>query len=326
VTARLLFHETAIAPSAMEEAVRRAASGLEHLGVRPGDVVCVMLHNQPAFIEAMLAARLLGAYYCPINWHYKAEEAGWMLRDSGAKVLVTDGMLRAQIEAGISSELQVIADWSSWRNTFAEWSGASRPPGAFMPYTSGTTGRAKGVRRLPQTPEQIARFQQGLAHVLGIEPGMRALLPAPLYHSGPSSYGLQSTLQGELLVLEERFDAERALALIEQHRLTHAYLVPTMYVRMLRLPEAAKRKYDVSSIRFVASTGSPCPAEVKRAMINWWGPAFYESYAASELGYVTCIPPRKRCASQARPANPSARRWSGFSTARAMSCLAARSA
>jgi len=125
--------------------------------------------------------------------------------------------------------------------------------------------------------------------VLGIEPGMRALHPAPLYHSAPSSYAVQVLLHGDLLVLEERFDAERALALIERHRLTHAYLVPTMYVRLLRLPEETKRRYDLSSMRFVASTGSPCPAEVKRAMIEWWGPVCYESYAASELGYVTSI-------------------------------------
>jgi long-chain acyl-CoA synthetase len=289
VTARIVYQDTDIASAATVEAVRRGASGLESLGVRQGDVVCIMLHNQPAFIEAMLAARLLGAYYCPINWHYKAEEAGWMLRDSGAKVLVTDAALRSQIAAGIPSEVSVISEWPRWRNDFAEWNGAPRPPGPFMPYTSGTTGRAKGVRRVPQTPEQIARFQQGLAHVLGVEPGIRALLPAPLYHSGPSSYGVQSTLQGELLALEARFDAERTLALIERHRLNRAYLVPTMYVRLLRLPEATKRKYDVSSMRFVASTGSPCPAEVKRAMIEWWGPVFYESYAASELGYVTCI-------------------------------------
>ena len=158
-----------------------------------------------------------------------------------------------------------------------------------MPYTSGTTGRAKGVRRMPPTAEQVALLQEGFARVLGIEPGMRALHPAPLYHSAPSGYAIQTMLFAERVVLEERFDAERALALIERHRLTHAYLVPTMYVRLLRLPEETKQRYDLSSMRFVASTGSPCAAEVKRAMIDWWGPVFYESYAASELGYVTSI-------------------------------------
>ena len=289
MTARVLFRETIIAPMAMEDAVRAGASGLERLGVRQGDVVCILLHNSPAFLEAQLAARLLGAYWCPINWHYKADEAGWILRDSGAKALITDNALRAQAAAGIPPDLPVVPDWGRFVQGEAPWNGQPRSPGALMPYTSGTTGRAKGVRRLPQTPEQMALLQQGFAQVLGIQPGMRALHPAPLYHSAPSSYAVQATLHGELLVLEERFDAERALSLIETHRLTHSYLVPTMYVRLLRLPEEEKRRYDLSSMRFVASTGSPCPAEVKRAMIDWWGPVFNESYAASELGYVTSI-------------------------------------
>jgi long-chain acyl-CoA synthetase len=248
-----------------------------------------MLHNRPEFLETMLAARLLGAYYCPINWHYKSDEARWILRDSGAKALIIEPGLHAQLGVENSTSVLSTDGWAQWRAAQAEWNGAPRPPGTLMPYTSGTTGRPKGVRRVPQTPEQLAALQRGMAQVLGIQPGMRALHPAPLYHSAPSSYGVQALLHGELLVLEERFDAERALALIERHRLTHAYLVPTMYVRLLRLPESARRKYDLSSIRFVASTGSPCPAEVKRAMIDWWGPVFNESYAASELGYVTSI-------------------------------------
>jgi len=269
--------------------VRRVARGLEGLGVRSGDVVCLMLHNRPEFLETMLAARLLGAYYCPINWHYKSEEAGWILRDSGAKALVIEPALHAQLEVENSIPVLSTENWAQWRAAQPEWNGAPRAPGTLMPYTSGTTGRPKGVRRVPQTPEQLAALQQGMARVLGIAPGMRALHPAPLYHSAPSSYAVQVLLQGELLVLEARFDAERALALIERHRLTHAYLVPTLYVRLLRLPEEVKRRYDLSSMRFVASTGSHCPAEVKRAMIDWWGPVFNESYAASELGYVSSI-------------------------------------
>ena len=289
MTARLAFNASEIEPASLEEHILRGAAGLERLGVRQGDVVCILLHNSPAFLEVQLAARLLGAYWCPINWHYKADEAGWILRDSGAKVLVTDDALREQAGAGIPYDLPVVDDWNGFLDGQVPWKAEPRSPGTLMPYTSGTTGRAKGVRRLPQTPEQLAQLQQGMRQVLGIEPGMRALHPAPLYHSAPSSYSVQAALHGELLVLEERFDAERALALIERHRLTHAYLVPTMYVRLLRLPEAVKHRYDLSSMRFVASTGSPCPAEVKRAMIDWWGPVFNESYAASELGYVTSI-------------------------------------
>jgi long-chain acyl-CoA synthetase len=289
MTARLLFNDYEISAAEFEERVRRGAKGLERIGVGAGDVACIMLPNGPAFVEAMFAARLLGAYYCPINWHYKAEEAGWILQDSGAKVLVTDPPLRSQIEGGLPAGLAVIDDWAGFTQGQSMWEAAARAPGALMPYTSGTTGRAKGVRRVPPSAEQIALLQDGFARVLGISPGMRALHPAPLYHSAPSGYAIQTMLFGERLVLEERFDAERALALIERHRLTHAYLVPTMYVRLLRLPEETKKRYDVSSMRFVASTGSPCAAEVKRAMIDWWGPVFYESYAASELGYVTSI-------------------------------------
>jgi long-chain acyl-CoA synthetase len=162
-----------------------------------------------------------------------------------------------------------------------------------MPYTSGTTGRPKGVRRVlpPQADATriAALVREALGRGYGIEPGIRALVSAPLYHSAPNLYSLQAMLNEAYLVLEPRFDAERTLALIERHRLTHAYLVPTMYVRMLRLPDATKRRYDLTSMRFVASTGSPCPPEVKRAMIDWWGPVFYECYASSEAGLITVI-------------------------------------
>jgi long-chain acyl-CoA synthetase len=124
---------------------------------------------------------------------------------------------------------------------------------------------------------------------LGIEPGMRALVSAPLYHSAPNLYGLQALLAGELLVLEPRFDPERTLALIERYRLTNVYLVPTMYVRLLKLAPEVRRRYDISSVRFISSTGSPCPPEVKRAMIDWFGPVITETYASSETGHITFI-------------------------------------
>ena len=125
--------------------------------------------------------------------------------------------------------------------------------------------------------------------VLGIQPGMRTAIVAPLYHSAPASYGMQSLLNGELVVIHERFDAERLLADIETHKLDRLYLVPTHMVRLLRLPDEVKRKYDLSSVQFVASTGSPCPPEVKKQMIDWWGPVINESYASSEAGFITLL-------------------------------------
>ncbi|HZM35104.1 MAG TPA: AMP-binding protein [Burkholderiales bacterium] len=287
MTAKLHFGGREIAPPDFEVAARRAAGGLERLGVHEGDVVCIMLPNGPSFLEAMFAARMLGAYYCPINWHFKAEEAGWILKDSGARALVVAPEFLAGISQTIPAGLKIVtpAELSSG----AAWTGTERPPGAMMPYTSGTTGRAKGVRRVPLAPAAAETLASLTAQVLGLGPGTRALLSAPLYHSAPASYGGLAMLRGALLVLEERFDAERTLALIQDMKLTRAYLVPTMLVRLMRLPEATKRRYDVSTMRFVATTGSPCPAEVKRAMIDWWGPVFHESYAASELGWVTSI-------------------------------------
>ncbi|MCG6877453.1 MAG: AMP-binding protein, partial [Betaproteobacteria bacterium] len=316
--ATLLFDDLETLGQSFDDAAARAATGLAALGVGEDDVVCIMLRNEPAFLEAVFAARRLGAYPCPINWHYKADEAGWILTDSDAKALVVGADLLPHIAHAIPRGVEIVVvepeaatrsafgiaaqdarvpngmrEWRAWLATHKPWSGPARVPRANMPYTSGTTGRAKGVRRIlpaPEAAEAAATLaREALGRALGIEPGMRALLSAPLYHSAPISYAIQVVLSGAIFVLEPKFDAERTLALIERHRLSHAYLVPTMYVRLLKLPDAAKRRYDLSSMRFVASTGSPCPPDVKRAMIEWWGPVFHESYASSESGYVTAI-------------------------------------
>ncbi len=289
MTARLVFGAEEIAPADMERRAARAAAGLECAGIGEGDVVALMFRNEPAFLEAMLACRLLGAYHCPINWHFKAHEAGHILRDSGARVLAIDPALRAQIADGIPQGMPVVHDWSAWRDRHSPWSGPARSPRGLMPYTSGTTGRAKGVRREPATEAQRALALEGFRTVFGVEPGMRAFMPAPLYHSAPNSYATQALLYGELLVLEPRFDAEATLALIERHRITSAYLVPTMFVRLLKLPPETRRRYDLSSLRIVSSTGSPCAPELKRGMIEWLGPIITETYASSEAGYVTFV-------------------------------------
>ncbi|HET7669434.1 MAG TPA: AMP-binding protein [Burkholderiales bacterium] len=285
MTAALVFGPEAISPEELQRRAACAASGFESLGVREGDVVALFLHNSPAYLEAMLACRLLGAYHCPINWHFKADEAGFILKDSGARLLVAEPELLAQVEGST----QAVSDWRGFVDAHPPWQGTPRAPRTNMPYTSGTTGRPKGVRRMPATEEQRALALDLYRTVLGVEPGMRALVSAPLYHSAPNLYAMQALLHGSLLVVEPRFDAERTLALIERHRLTNVYLVPTMYVRLLRLPAATRERYDLSSLRFVSSTGSPCAPDVKRAMIDWIGPIITETYAASELGHVTFI-------------------------------------
>ena len=295
MTASLHFGGAEIAPAELEQRAARVAAGFERLGIAEGDVVALMLRNSPAFIEAMLACRLLGAYYCPINWHFKADEAGFILRDSGAKALAVHAEFLPQIESGLPGGLPVITaepGWSEWRDAHSPWRGAPRNPRGNMPYTSGTTGRPKGVRRVAPTDKERALALELYRMLLGLDPGMRAFVSAPLYHSAPNLYAVQAVINGSLVVIEPKFDAEATLAAIERHRITNAYLVPTMFVRMLRLPAETRRRYDLSSLRFISSTGSPCAPEVKRAMIDWLGPIITETYASSETGHITFIDSR----------------------------------
>ncbi len=296
MTATLLFGAEQIAAADLERRAAQAASGFERLGIGEGDVVALMLRNSPAYLEAMLACRMLGAYYCPINWHFKADEAGFILGDSGAKALAAHAEFLPQIEGGLPPGLPIVAvepGWSAWRDAHDPWRSAPRTPRGNMPYTSGTTGRPKGVRRMKANDQERALALALYRTLLGLEPGMRGFVSAPLYHSAPNLYAVQTVMNGALLVLEPRFDAEATLALIERHRLTNLYLVPTMFVRMLRLPAETRRRYDLSSVRFISSTGSPCAPDIKRAMIDWLGPIITETYAASETGHITFIDSRE---------------------------------
>ena len=290
---------------------QRAAAALRAAGVGEGDVVAMMMRNGPALLEVMLATRWIGAQWCPVNWHFKADEVQYILNDGAAKVFIADASLlqgllegpgalalhnvstfvalpdrdhRADVTFG---GLGPLRNWAAFRDATPTAHLAPSAPRGAMFYTSGTTGKPKGIRRAAANPEQAARGLEILRHCLGFEAGMRALVSAPMYHSAPNSYSIGASMESAHLFIQTRFDAEDTLRMIAEHRITHAYLVPTMYVRMLRLPAEVRAKYDLSSMRFVASTGSPCPPDVKRAMIAWWGPVIYESYGASELGYMT---------------------------------------
>src|SRR5260221_7926342 len=253
MTAALLFGAEEIAAADLERHAAQAASGIERLGIGEGDVVALMLRNSPAYLEAMLACRMLGAYYGPINGHFKADGAGFIRGDSGAKALAVHAEFLPQIEGGLPPGLPIVAvepGWSAWRDAHEPWRGAARTPRGNMPYTSGTTGRPKGVRPVKATDQERALALALYRTLLGLEPGMRGFVSAPLYHSAPNLYAVQTVMNGALLVLEPRFDAEATLALIERHRLTNLYLVPTMFVRMLRLPAETRRRYDRSTVRF----------------------------------------------------------------------------
>ncbi|WP_066734103.1 acyl-CoA synthetase [Cupriavidus sp. D384] len=282
----------------------RLAGGLRRLGLEEGGVVAVLLRNDPVFADVVFACRTAGTYYCPINWHFMAEEVRYLLEDSGAGALIVHADLLPAIQAVVPDGVAVLVvggthpdaiEYEPWLAAQAAYDGPRVAPRGHLAYTSGTTGRPKGVLRqampLADLEAQQERLRSLIRQAYGIVPGCRALMSAPLYHSAPSVYVQNALQMAERLVLAPRFDAEQVLALVEKHRIDVLYLVPIMYVRLLKLPPEVRARYDLSSIRFVASTGSPCSPEVKRAMLDWFGPVIHETYASSEAGLVTVATP-----------------------------------
>jgi long-chain acyl-CoA synthetase len=294
------------------ERTDRIAFGLQQLGVKQGDSVCMFLRNDIAFIEAAHAAMRLGAYGVPINWHFKPEEINYVLTDSGTGVLIAHADMLHQLRGAIPSGVTVLSvptppeilkhykvdpdhlatpdfaiDFEAWLRDQPRYDGPAVPQPQNMIYTSGTTGHPKGVRRFAPTPEQTANAERMRAMIYGLKPGARAILPGPLYHSAPNSFGLRAGRLGGALVLMPRFDAEEFVHLIERERIDTIFMVPTMFIRLMKLPEEVRNKYDMSSLRHVIHAAAPCPADVKRAMIEWWGPVIYEFYGSTESGAVT---------------------------------------
>ena len=292
--------------------VRRIATGLRAFGVGPGDSVAILMRNDIAFLETSFAAMTLGAYAVPINWHFKAEEVSYVVTDCGAKVLVGHADLLSATAASAAADLPIVwlatppevvaayriaperaavparaVDFETWLAAQQPYEGPPVPQPQSMIYTSGTTGHPKGVRRKAPTAHENEVNDRLRSLVYGVMEGVRCLLPGPLYHSAPNSFGLRAARLAELLVLMPRFDAETLLRLIAEHRIEAMFMVPTMFIRLLKLPEEVRRKYDISSVRHVIHAAAPCPAEVKRAMIEWWGPVIYEFYGGTENGPVT---------------------------------------
>ncbi len=314
---RIILDDREVPRARVLQQARRAASGFHELGVREGDTVALLLRNDFAFFEAQQAAAALGAYCVPINWHGREEEVRYILDDARPKVLVAHADLVAPLRDALPLDVKLLVvptppeiakryelppsvtstmtgdlSWPQWTADFEEWTGPSMRSRATMIYTSGTTGHPKGVRRDAATPEQAAAYVQMLARVYGVVPGIHALIAGPLYHASPNAYGRQALPNADVLVMQSKFDAEQTLAAIERYRITHAVMVPTMFVRLLKLPPEVRARYDISSIRWVTHTGAPCPADVKRQLMDWWGPVVYETYGGSEVGTATLATPQ----------------------------------
>ncbi len=289
----------------------KVAGGFSALGVREGDAIAFILRNDFVFFEAAMGSAIIGAYAVPINWHFKSKEVAYILDDCAAKLLIIHADLLPEIEVAIPPHVRILVvetpieirtaygldadacrvkqasqDWGLWRDEQEPW---AKPPMAARTniiYTSGTTGMPKGVVREPPTPEQTQRTTMIVGKVFGIKAGdeMRTVITGPIYHTAPNAYALIAMQMGGTIVLQPRFDEEDLLRLIEQHRITHLHMVPTMFVRLLKLPEDVRARYDLSSLDFVVHAAAPCPPDIKLQMIHWWGLCINEYYGATEIG------------------------------------------
>jgi long-chain acyl-CoA synthetase len=309
---RILCGDRELALPDMLDRAHRAARGLQALGIGHDDAIAVLLRNDFPFFEAAYAANRLGAHLVPINWHFSGPEVAYILQDSGAKALVGHTDLLAPIRNEIPPGIQLFAvetppeiaaafaapdaaprrrpadtEWARWLEQFEPLAPESVASPGSMIYTSGTTGRPKGVRRKPPTPEQAVGMGAMVDLVMDFsQPDIVALLTAPMYHATPNGFFRRAVDTNATLIVEPRFDAQRYLELIDRHHVTHAYAVATMFVRLLRLPDDVRARYDVASLKVVVHGAAPTAPDVKRRMIDWFGPVLLEHYGSTELGAV----------------------------------------
>ncbi len=282
----------------LDDRLNRIANGLNSTDLGSSRRIAVFAENAVETALANLGGLIGGASVVPVNFHLTGAEAAYILEDSGARVLfVGPETLERGVEAAAQSGVHTVIGWgcdgsvTPWDDWLAAQSGVE-PPGDLRPlpnllYTSGTTGRPKGTE-LPPTmfaggdtvAEHLARLAENR---MGAGPH---LVVGPMYHTGPLS-GSRLLAAGVPAVILGRFNAEKTLQAIEKYGIGNTVMVPTHFVRLLALPEDVKARYDVSSLQRIGHTGAKCPVDVKRAMIEWWGPVFFDAYGASEVG-TTC--------------------------------------
>lgn len=282
------------------------AHGLRAAGLQTGDVVAAILPNDPMFFVAQLATEQIGMHFLPVNWHLKENEISHILRDSGAGLVIAhhrfaESCVNGVDEAGIRLDrrlgvgkidgfLPVEALFDGMPTTTPE----NRQLGALMMYTAGTTGMPKGVKRSIRnvdpswTAHQGTRFAKAFQMRFG---GGTNLVTGPLYHAGPLAFAGGSLNAGQTQVLMDKWSSEETLHLIEKYHVTTLYLVSTMFHRLLSLPESVRSKYDVSSLEMVVHSAAPTPVQLKRRMVEWFGPVIWETYGGTE-GAATISSPR----------------------------------
>jgi long-chain acyl-CoA synthetase len=269
----------------------RIVRALRQAGLQAGDAVALLCSNRAEFIEVLAATRRGGFRITPVNWHLTADEIAYVVQDCEAKALFAESRIAAAAPAAAQCpdlRLKIavggpVEGFELYDAALAGLDGSDIPDpvlGNQMMYTSGTTGRPKGVFRPNPPPPQVAPLRGDYDHRVHVQ-----MCAGPAYHAAPLAFDITTSMTaGVPLVFIDKWDSEHVLKIISEKKVTHFHLVPIMFQRLLALPAAVKAKYDVSHVRFIIHGAAPCPPEVKQAMIDWFGPVLVEYYAGSEGG------------------------------------------
>jgi long-chain acyl-CoA synthetase len=287
----------------LEERSNQVAQMLRALGLTPGDHIAILLENHPRFFEVCWGAQRSGIIYTAISTRLTLGEAAYIVKDCAAKVLITSRANQALAQSlvaetqGLKARLMmdgVIDGFTAYESILATYPATrinDETAGTDMLYSSGTTGRPKGVFVPPEFPQIDASNSliEICKNVYGIGPASIYLSPAPLYHAAPLRFNMVSMRLGATCVVMSHFDPEDFLRLVEKHRITHTQTVPTMFVRMLKLTPEQRAAHDVSSLKFAIHAAAPCPIPIKEQMIDWWGKIIWEYYAGTEGNGMTLV-------------------------------------
>ena len=279
----------------LDARANQVAQLLRAEGVQQGQHIAMMMKNCREFMEVMFGCMRAGVVFTPISTHLKKDETAYILNNCRAQLFIASGSL-VEVAAEAAEQAPQLqrsfvikgekVGFSDWHAALVEQSADPIPDqslGVPMLYSSGTTGKPKGVFRAPENIHLDAPHPLKLAGAYyGFNADTVYLSPAPLYHAAPLHYNTLNLIQGGTSIIMERFDPEEALALIEKYKTTHSQWVPVMFVRMLKLPESVRAQYDVSSMQRAIHAAAPCPIDIKRQMIDWWGPVICEYYSSSE--------------------------------------------
>ncbi len=290
---------------ALERQANQTAHFFRSLGLQAGDAVALLMENMPEYYDLAWGAQRSGLYFVCVSTKLTAGEIAYILQDSSAKALFVSPTLAAVgLEAcaetgvpafAVGGPVAGLKEYVALRAVFPETPIADETAGADMLYSSGTTGRPKGVRPALSglAIDAVNPLMMLTQALYGLGPDSRYLSPAPLYHAAPLRWTMTVQRLGGTVFVMDKFDPEGYLAAVERHRITASQLVPTMFVRMLKLPEAVRAKYDVASMQMAVHAAAPCPVPVKQQMMAWWGPVLHEYYAGTEGNGFCSVGPQE---------------------------------